>query len=77
MIATCLVKDPSKRPSAQKLLKQPFFRQAKSHDYLVRKILEGLPTLGDRHQALKVIMSSYFLSVACQSSFVLPPFMMK
>ncbi|KAG6495921.1 hypothetical protein ZIOFF_043754 [Zingiber officinale] len=53
MIATCLVKDPSKRPSAQKLLKQPFFRQAKSHDYLVRKILEGLPTLGDRHQALK------------------------
>lgn len=53
MIATCLVKDPSKRPSAQKLLKQPFFKQAKSHDYLVRKILEGLPTLGDRHQALK------------------------
>lgn len=54
MIATCLVKDPSKRPSAQKLLKQPFFKQARSQDYIVRKILEGLPTLGDRHQALKV-----------------------
>ncbi|XP_064985891.1 serine/threonine-protein kinase BLUS1-like isoform X1 [Musa acuminata AAA Group] len=53
MIATCLVKDPSKRPSAQKLLKQPFFKQARSQDYIVRKILEGLPTLGDRHQALK------------------------
>ena len=55
MIAMCLVKDPSKRPSAQKLLKQPFFKQARSQDYIARRILEGLPTLGDRHQALKVI----------------------
>ncbi|XP_065024213.1 uncharacterized protein LOC135649605 isoform X3 [Musa acuminata AAA Group] len=53
MIAMCLVKDPSKRPSAHKLLKQPFFKQARSQDYIVRKILDGLPTLGDRHQALK------------------------
>ncbi|ONK81931.1 uncharacterized protein A4U43_C01F34390 [Asparagus officinalis] len=53
MIAMCLVKDPTKRPSAQKLLKEPFFKQARSHDYISRKILEGLPTLGDRHQALK------------------------
>lgn len=51
----CLVKDPSKRPSAHKLLKQPFFKQARSQDYIVRKILDGLPTLGDRHQALKVV----------------------
>lgn len=53
MIAMCLVKNPSKRPSAHKLLKQPFFKQARSHDYICRKLLEGLPTLGDRHQALK------------------------
>nr|XP_029121886.1 serine/threonine-protein kinase BLUS1 isoform X2 [Elaeis guineensis] len=53
MIAMCLVKDPSKRPTAEKLLKQPFFKQARSHDYIVRKILEGLPSLGDRFQALK------------------------
>ncbi|KAG1364412.1 serine/threonine-protein kinase 4 [Cocos nucifera] len=53
MIALCLVKDPSRRPSAKKLLKQPFFKQARSQDYIVRKILEGLPTLGVRHQALK------------------------
>ncbi|WOL08614.1 serine/threonine-protein kinase BLUS1-like [Canna indica] len=53
MIGTCLVKNPLKRPTAQKLLKQPFFKQARSQDYIVRKILEGLPTLGDRHQALK------------------------
>ncbi|XP_026660529.1 serine/threonine-protein kinase OSR1-like isoform X2 [Phoenix dactylifera] len=53
MIAMCLVKDPSRRPTAEKLLKQPFFKQARSHDYIVRKILEGLPSLGDRFQALK------------------------
>ncbi|XP_058113934.1 serine/threonine-protein kinase BLUS1 isoform X8 [Magnolia sinica] len=54
MIAMCLVKDPSKRPSAQKLLKHSFFKQARSNDYIARKILEGLPTLGDRLKALKI-----------------------
>ncbi|RWR91319.1 serine/threonine-protein kinase OSR1 isoform X2 [Cinnamomum micranthum f. kanehirae] len=54
MIAMCLVKDPSKRPSAQKLLKHTFFKQARSSDYISRKILEGLPTLGDRLKALKL-----------------------
>ena len=54
MIASCLVKDPSKRPSAKKLLKHSFFRQAKSNEFIARKLLEGLPALGDRLQALKV-----------------------
>lgn len=54
MIASCLVKDPSKRPSAQKLLKHSFFKQARSNDYIARTLLEGLPALGDRLQALKV-----------------------
>ncbi|KAK9069841.1 hypothetical protein SSX86_010237 [Deinandra increscens subsp. villosa] len=53
MIASCLVKDPSKRPSAKKLLKHYFFKQAKSNDFIARKLLEGLPALGDRLQALK------------------------
>ncbi|WOL19683.1 serine/threonine-protein kinase BLUS1-like isoform X2 [Canna indica] len=53
MISMCLVKDPSKRPSAHKLLKQAFFKQARSQDYIVRKVLDGLPTLVVRHQALK------------------------
>ncbi|KAI5660367.1 hypothetical protein M9H77_29160 [Catharanthus roseus] len=53
MIASCLVKDPSKRPSAKKLLKHPFFKQARSSDYILRTLLEGLPALGDRLQALK------------------------
>ncbi|XP_077238222.1 uncharacterized protein LOC143879626 [Tasmannia lanceolata] len=54
MIAMCLVKDPSKRPSAQKLLKHSFFKQARSNDYIARTLLEGLPTLGDRLKALKI-----------------------
>ncbi|KAK1413151.1 hypothetical protein QVD17_34919 [Tagetes erecta] len=53
MIASCLVKDPSKRPSAKKLLKHSFFKQAKSNEFIARKLLEGLPAIGDRLQALK------------------------
>ncbi|KAG5036356.1 hypothetical protein JHK86_017196 [Glycine max] len=53
MIASCLVKDPSKRPSASKLLKHSFFKQARSSDIIVKKLLEGLPALGDRMEALK------------------------
>lgn len=57
MIASCLVKDPSKRPSAKKLLKHSFFKQARSNDYIARTLLEGLPALGDRIKALKVSLS--------------------
>ncbi|GMH14130.1 hypothetical protein Nepgr_015971 [Nepenthes gracilis] len=53
MVASCLVKDPSKRPSAKKLLKHSFFKQGRSSDYIARKLLDGLPALGDRMQALK------------------------
>jgi serine/threonine-protein kinase OSR1/STK39 len=53
MVAMCLVKDPSKRPTAKKLLKQPFFKQARSSDFISRKLLEGLPGLGARYLALK------------------------
>ena len=54
MIASCLVKDPSKRPSAKKLLKHSFFKQARSSDYIARKLLDGLPDLVNRVQAIKV-----------------------
>ncbi|KAG6729784.1 hypothetical protein I3842_01G049300 [Carya illinoinensis] len=53
MIASCLVKDPSKRPSAKKLLRHSFFKKARSNDYIARTLLEGLPVLGDRIKALK------------------------
>ncbi|CAN8272097.1 unnamed protein product [Cochlearia groenlandica] len=53
MIASCLVKDPTKRPSAKKLLKHSFFKQARSSDYIARKLLDGLPDLVKRVQAIK------------------------
>jgi len=55
MIAMCLVKDPAKRPTAEKLLRHSFFKQARSYDYISRHILEGLPPLGERVKTLKVL----------------------
>lgn len=54
MVATCLVKDPKKRPSSEKLMKHPFFKHAKTADYLQRTVLDGLSPLGDRFRMLKV-----------------------
>lgn len=51
----CLVKDPAKRPSAEKLLRHSFFKQARSGDYIARHVLQGLPPLGDRVKKLKVL----------------------
>ncbi|KAL1094530.1 hypothetical protein V6Z11_D06G098900 [Gossypium hirsutum] len=48
MVATCLVKDPKKRPASEKLLKHHFFKHARSYDYLVHTILDGLSPLGER-----------------------------
>jgi serine/threonine-protein kinase OSR1/STK39 len=48
MIASCLKKNPSDRPSAERLLQHTFFRSAKKPSYLVSAILQGLPPLEDR-----------------------------
>ncbi|KAI9313762.1 kinase-like domain-containing protein [Dichotomocladium elegans] len=48
MIDSCLQKDPAKRPSAEKLLQHPFFKEAKKKDYLVRSILSHVPPLDQR-----------------------------
>ncbi|XP_057491190.1 serine/threonine-protein kinase BLUS1-like isoform X2 [Actinidia eriantha] len=53
LVAACLVKDPKKRPSSDKLLKHHFFKHARPHDYLARTILYGLSPLGDRFRMLK------------------------
>ena len=58
MVAMCLVKDPSKRPSAEKLLKHSFFKHVKSADYIARTILDPLPPLWQRVRDVKVIIFS-------------------
>ncbi|KAI5830094.1 kinase-like protein [Schizophyllum commune Tattone D] len=50
IIDSCLVKDPSKRPSAEQLLQTPFFKNAKKKSYLVHKILKDLPPLAQRQE---------------------------
>ncbi|KAJ9562574.1 hypothetical protein OSB04_007734 [Centaurea solstitialis] len=53
MVAACLVKDPKKRPSSEKLLKHPFFKNARTTEYLEHTILNGLSPLSDRFRILK------------------------
>ncbi|CAO3652894.1 unnamed protein product [Cunninghamella echinulata] len=48
MIDSCLVKDPEKRPTADKLLQHPFFKQSKRKDYLAKTILQDLLPLEQR-----------------------------
>ncbi|KAF5377522.1 hypothetical protein D9615_005129 [Tricholomella constricta] len=50
MVDSCLVKDPSKRPTAQDLLQTPFFKAAKKKSYLVGAILKNLPPLTQRQE---------------------------
>ncbi|KAL0807388.1 serine/threonine-protein kinase BLUS1-like isoform X2 [Brassica napus] len=63
LIAACLVKDPKKRPTSAKLLKHPFFKHARSTDYLSRKILHGLFPLGDRFKKLKEAEAELFKGI--------------
>lgn len=64
MIAMCLVKDPTKRPTAEKLLRHSFFKHARTADYIRRHILDGLPLLEDRYKNLKVSHIKQFSSCA-------------
>lgn len=47
-VETCLQKDPSKRPSASKLLEHKFFKLAKKTDVIQTTLLKNLPPLWDR-----------------------------
>ncbi|KAI3638882.1 hypothetical protein MIR68_003380 [Amoeboaphelidium protococcarum] len=57
MIDSCLIKDPAKRPSSDKLLQHSFFRHAKKKQYLVDMIISKIPPVVDRpHKEPKVVM---------------------
>merc|ERR1719436_333747 len=49
MISECLQKDPSKRPTATELLKNPFFKnKAKDKKYLQKTLVSSCPTIEAR-----------------------------
>ncbi|KAL2454932.1 Serine/threonine-protein kinase BLUS1 [Abeliophyllum distichum] len=56
MVGLCLDQDPSKRPSAEKLLKHSFFKNSKGPDFLVKTLLQGLPTVEKRFKEMKTQM---------------------
>ncbi|KAK4478179.1 hypothetical protein RD792_017461 [Penstemon davidsonii] len=57
MVGSCLDQDPSRRPSAEKLLKHSFFKNCKGRDYLVKNVLLGLPSVEERFSEVKVNQS--------------------
>ncbi|KAK1408972.1 hypothetical protein QVD17_41172 [Tagetes erecta] len=54
LVAMCLVKDQTKRPTAEKLLKHSFFKQAKPPQLSVKKLFADLPPLWQRVKALQI-----------------------
>ncbi|GLT99449.1 hypothetical protein SLE2022_168870 [Rubroshorea leprosula] len=54
MVGLCLDQDPSKRPTAEKLLKHSFFKNTRGSEFLMRNLLQGLPSVEDRYKASKI-----------------------
>ncbi|GFP85783.1 serine/threonine-protein kinase blus1 [Phtheirospermum japonicum] len=55
MVGSCLDQEPSRRPSADKLLKHPFFKSnVKGSDFLVKNVLQGLPAVEQRFKGAKI-----------------------
>jgi serine/threonine protein kinase len=48
MIDLCLLKDPDKRPTPEKLLNHSFFKNAKNPEILLQSILKHLPPITER-----------------------------
>jgi len=48
MVASCLHQDPSQRPTAEALSKHSFFKNCMDSDFLVKNILQELPSVEER-----------------------------
>ncbi|OMO54787.1 hypothetical protein CCACVL1_27568 [Corchorus capsularis] len=55
MVALCLDQDPAKRPSAEKLMKHSFFKNCKNSEFLVKNVLQGLPSVEERFRVSKIV----------------------
>nr|DAD19817.1 TPA_asm: hypothetical protein HUJ06_021280 [Nelumbo nucifera] len=52
MVKDCLNQDQSKRPTAEKLLKHPFFKNCGTPDFLTKNLLQELPTVEERFKKI-------------------------
>ena len=57
IVAKCLVKDPTQRPTAAQLLEHKFFKTAHDAHYLQRHVLEGLPPVPVRVEMMRAAHS--------------------
>jgi serine/threonine protein kinase len=64
LVALCLVKDQTKRPTAEKLLKHSFFKNVKPPEICVKKLFVDLPPLWTRVKALQVCHAYIFVELA-------------
>jgi len=55
LVGLCLHQDPSRRPTAEKLLKHGFFKNCKGCDFLVKNVLSGLPSVEERFRKSKLM----------------------
>ncbi|KAK9817257.1 hypothetical protein WJX72_011944 [[Myrmecia] bisecta] len=53
IVQKCLVKDPTKRPTAAQLLEHKFFKTAHDPSYLVKHLLAGLPPVTERVRLMR------------------------
>ncbi|KAK9864695.1 hypothetical protein WJX84_009203 [Apatococcus fuscideae] len=53
IVAKCLVKDPARRPTAAQLLEHKFFKTAHEGSYLVRNLLNNLPSVTERVRQMR------------------------
>lgn len=64
MVAMCLVKDQTKRPTAEKLLKHSCFKNTKPPELAVKSLFADLPPLWTRVKSLQVRPCSLFFLCA-------------
>ncbi|EGG25249.1 putative protein serine/threonine kinase [Cavenderia fasciculata] len=68
MVDMCLQKDPTKRPSATKLLDKKVFKIAKKPDYIVHHLINGLAPCEERFRK-----SHGYISPPCSPANTSPP----
>ncbi|AEE83449.1 putative serine/threonine-protein kinase BLUS1 STE-STE20-Fray family [Arabidopsis thaliana] len=58
MVGLCLEQDPTKRPSAEKLLKHPFFKNCKGLDFVVKNVLHSLSNAEQMFMESQILIKS-------------------